>query len=343
MNELILKKNIFFSYFYKSNSEKLGYYFSFLLHSIILLFAFGLPNFFDRAPITLPNIIPIEIINVDEVTNISQTPSKEKEKKIEKDTSVNKKFNNSSNQEVMKIEEKPKKNETIKESENLKTIKDDILIEKKVKTPIKLEEEKKNLPDQKIESLPSKKIKPKIKPKPESEIIVEKKKTDVIVKAMPKQKPDPKFSIASMLKDLRNEQSSLQEDNVQPEKEEKKTVSEESADKEENLQLSISEIDLLRQQLTSCWIAPAGAVIEKGMIVKISAKIKKNRRINENSIRIIDTNISKNNAFYGPITESAMRTLLNPDCIPLKLPQNKYELWKSLTITFDYSIMKGYQ
>ena len=112
---------------------------------------------------------------------------------------------------------------------------------------------------------------------------------------------------------------------------------------EKNLTLSITEIDLLRQQLSYCWIAPAGAVIKKGMNVKISAKLKQNRRIHENSVRIIDTNILKSNPFYGPITESAMRTLLNPDCIPLKLPENKYDLWKKLTIIFDYSIMKGYE
>ena len=96
------------------------------------------------------------------------------------------------------------------------------------------------------------------------------------------------------------------------------------------------------QQLSSCWIAPAGAVIERGMLVKISAKIKQNRTIRENSVRIVDTNIPKTNSFYRPITESAMRTLLNPECIPLKLPKDKYNLWKNLTITFDYSIMKGY-
>ena len=61
----------------------------------------------------------------------------------------------------------------------------------------------------------------------------------------------------------------------------------------------------------------------------------------ENSIRIIDTNISKSNDFYRPITDSAMRTLLNPECMPLKLPKDKYNLWNNLTITFDYSIMKG--
>ena len=78
------------------------------------------------------------------------------------------------------------------------------------------------------------------------------------------------------------------------------------------------------------------------MLVKISAKLKQNRRIIDNSVRIIDTNIPKSNSFYGPITESAMRTLLNPECIPLKLPEDKYDLWRNLSITFDYSIMKGY-
>ena len=78
------------------------------------------------------------------------------------------------------------------------------------------------------------------------------------------------------------------------------------------------------------------------MVVKISAKIKPNRKILENSLRINDTNIPNSNSFYGPITESAMRTLLNPECIPLKLPDDKYDLWKNLTITFDHSIMKGY-
>ena len=156
----------------------------------------------------------------------------------------------------------------------------------------------------------------------------------------PKPKPEKDFSIASMLKDLRNEQTNIIENEV---KEEVEEVDSKSTDeKDDNIILSISEIDLLRQQLSSCWNAPAGAVIERGMQVTISAKVLQNMKVSSNSVRIVDTNIAKTNPFYGPITDSAMRTLLNPECTPLKLPKNKYNLWKNLTITFDYSIMKGY-
>ena len=105
--------------------------------------------------------------------------------------------------------------------------------------------------------------------------------------------------------------------------------------------MSISEIDLLYQQLRKCWSAPAGAHIENDMIIKVSATIKPNRKVLEGSVRIVDTNISKSNRFYYAITESALRTLMNPKCSPLKLPEDKYDLWKSLTITFDHSNMRG--
>ena len=345
MEVLILRNNRFITFISNLGSESLGFYFSFVLHFIILLLAIGLPNIFEPAPINIPNIIPIEIINVTDITSIPKEVEEKKEKKINKAITETKKFNNSENQEIKKVDIKTKTKIETKKNEKLKTPKKDVVIKEKIKTPIKLE--KKIILEEKTESLPSKKIKPKIKP--ESQIvkkeITEIKATEIIVRAQPKLKPEPQFSIASMLKDLRHEQSIQTINKKEKEKLKKNniTTDQEKEISKENLQLSISEIDLLRQQLSSCWIAPAGAVIEKGMIVKISAKLKQNRRVYDNSVRIVDTNISKSNSFYGPITESAMRTLLNPECIPLKLPKDKYDLWKNITITFDYSIMKGYQ
>ena len=342
MSVLLLRNNKFLHYFNNIGSDSIGLFFSFLFHFIILLLAIGIPNFFAKPPIYVPNIIPVEILNVTDVTSVPKKVEKDNKEKISEKVTKTKKFNSSENREIEKIQVKEKPIVEEKTISEIKTPKDDIIIEKKKEAPIKLEKEKKIIPNEKIEVLPSKKIKPKIKPKPQNEINVEEKKSDVVVKAQPKPKPKPEFNIASMLKDLRNEKATQQ--NETEEKIEKKEDISEQKDEttKKNVQLSISEIDLLRQQLTSCWIAPAGAVIERGMFVKISAKIQQNRKIYNESVRIIDTNISNTNPFYGPITESAMRTLLNPDCIPLKLPEKKYNLWKNLTITFDYSIMKGY-
>jgi hypothetical protein len=82
------------------NPQNSGILFSTLLHLIILVFALGLPNFFGPKDIYVPNIIPIEILNISETTNIEKTDTKN-----EKNSNVNakqKKFNSSDNLEIQK-------------------------------------------------------------------------------------------------------------------------------------------------------------------------------------------------------------------------------------------------
>ena len=342
MNRCVEKYSKFFYFFENIRSDYLGFSFSFFLHFAILLFAIGIPNFFDPKPIYIPTIIPIEIINVSEITSIPKEtkdikPSESKQVQIKE-----KKFNSSESQEIKKIEIKDKPKVKNIEDEKKINIKENVQIKEKKTVPNEIIKKKIELETTNFESLPTEKIKPKLKPKIKPIIIEDNTKTDVSIEAKPKPKPEPEFDIASMLKDLRNEKTTPKVDNIN--KEEKKDIIKKETQEvveEEGAELSISEIDLVLQQLSRCFIAPAGAEINKSMYVKISAKIQRNRRVLENSIRIVDTNISKSSTVYGPITESAMRTLLNPDCIPLKLPENKYELWKNLTMKFDYSIMRG--
>ena len=61
------------------DSNQLGIIFSLFIHLLILLFVVGLPDLFKPKPIALPNIIPIEIINIAETTSI-----------IEKQVEINK-------------------------------------------------------------------------------------------------------------------------------------------------------------------------------------------------------------------------------------------------------------
>ena len=338
-----LSNNNFVNYFINLGSERIGLYISFFLHCFILLFAIGLPNFFGPSQIILPNIIPIEIVNISDTTSISKEIEENNKKEITKEVLVNKKFNNSENQEINKIDIKTKPKVKVKDIEITKNIIEDKKIEKKIKTPIKLKKEEKIIEDERFESLPTKKIQPKIKPKPIEASPKIEKNTDVIVKAQPKRKPEPEFNIATMLKDLRNEESSIVDNEKNKKVDEKNKLSEDKDSKNENSQLTISEYDLLVQQLASCWSPPAGAKIENWMIVSISANINKDARVFQDSVRIIDTNISKDNPFYKPITESAVRTFFNPECNPLKLPKDKYDLWKDLTINFDLRLMKVYK
>ena len=344
------------NFFENLNPKTSGVFFSTVIHLIILLFMVGLPNIFSSKEIYVPNIIPIEILNVNEKTNLKKSDTKKPENKNKETVSKQKKFNSSDQLEVKKnleinkteLEEKTNPNQPVlemKQSSNLE-VKETKKVAIKEKEIVEVKK--------KVESIKTDTIKPKLKPKPKiinndnikSDLDIEKNikdkpdlETDKII-SKPKPKPEKDFSIASMLKDLRNEQTNIVQNEVKEEVEEVDNKS--SDDTDENIVLSISEIDMLRQQLSSCWNAPAGAVIERGMQVTVSAKVLQNMKVSSNSVRIVDTNIAKNNPFYGPITDSAMRTLLNPECTPLKLPRDKYNLWKNLTITFDYSIMKGY-
>ena len=346
------------NFFENLNPKTSGVIFSTLIHLIILLFMVGLPNFFSPKEIYVPNVIPIEILNVDEKTNLKKSDTKKPENKNKETITKQKKFNSSDQLEVKKnieinkteIEEKTNPNQPVlemKQSPNLE-VKETKKIQIKEKEIVEVKK--------KVETIKTDIIKPKLKPKPKPKIINnENTKSDLDVEtnikdkpklepektvSKPKPKPEKDFSIASMLKDLRNEQTNMVQNEVKEDIEEIDNKS--TDDTNDNVILSISEIDKLRQQLSSCWNAPAGAVIERGMQVTISAKVLQNMKVSSNSVRIVDTNIAKNNPFYGPITDSAMRTLLNPECTPLKLPKDKYNLWKNLTITFDYSIMKGY-
>lgn len=350
------------AFYFLDNSQptQFGIYFSLFLHLCILLFAIGLPDFFKPNKILIPQVIPIEILNISDVTSL--TPKKEnidiENKKTKK--MKQKKFNSSDNTEIKKIDlqEKPikkiVKNENIS-SENIQVQKPDLK-----KIPLK-EKQINNLKEVKaikldnIETFKVNKIKPKLKPKAleknelKNDIKIENKikpsikqqddQKKIIDKPKLIQKPEPDFNLSTMLKDLRNEDIINDSNNKVIEEEELKDIEEYKA--EENLEISISEIDLVLQQLRGCFNPRAGTEFQGNEIIKISAKIDKQTYVRTDTVQIVDTNISKGNPYYEAITESAIAIFYNPLCSKLKLPLNKYEEWKNLTINVDYSWMKN--
>ena len=59
-----------FDFIDNAKPTQLGIYFSLFFHLSILLFAIGLPDFFKPNKIPMPQIIPIEILNISDVTSL---------------------------------------------------------------------------------------------------------------------------------------------------------------------------------------------------------------------------------------------------------------------------------
>jgi hypothetical protein len=103
--------------------------------------------------------------------------------------------------------------------------------------------------------------------------------------------------------------------------------------------LTISEIDLVRQQITGCWNLPAGAKEAEDLIIEIWVAMNPDGTVRE--ARIQNQGRLRADGFYRAAAESALRAVLNPRCSPLKLPRDKYDEWQTMTLTFNPREMFG--
>ena len=160
--------------------------------------------------------------------------------------------------------------------------------------------------------------KPKEKPK-------EKKKD----KKKDKPKPKKKKNFMSLLNNIEKTEASS-EGMTQPEQDESST-----ADHAANNigELSITELDLIRRQLQACWNVPAGAKDGKDLNVDIKVEINPDATVR--SAVIIKTSKPISDPHMRALADSARRAVQNPKCSPLKLPLDRYDQWKSVTIGFN--------
>ena len=173
-------------------------------------------------------------------------------------------------------------------------------MKQKQDVPIKLKKEKIDINNNMVENLPTKKIRPKLKPKPSQEIMNNEKKLDVVVQVKPKPKSKSDFTIASMLKDLRNEESTNVVEKIEKKTKEKDEViakaHEKKVDKEAENQAKISIANAIVQQIQQCWIINSGErkrEFKKAQYIVAEVEYNKNGSIVTKSVQIIDTNISE--------------------------------------------------
>lgn len=97
-------------------------------------------------------------------------------------------------------------------------------------------------------------------------------------------------------------------------------------------QLTASELDLVREQLSRCWNINAGARDAKDLVVEVRATVQPDGTVTQATI--VDQG-RMSDPLWRAAAESARRTFFNPQCTPLKLPPDKYDTWKDLVVDFS--------
>jgi outer membrane biosynthesis protein TonB len=271
-----------------------------LLHGgVVLLFLIGLPDFF-RHDLEPPPIIPIEVINIADLT---QAPD---------------------------LKVKPKEDGPTEEPKEKPHPPKPIPVAEKIPEPepeTKLDPEPTE-PDLTMDDLlaPIVEEKPKEKPK-------EKKK-----KEKKKEKPQKKKSkkdFTKLLNDIEKTESSS-EGPTQPEQDETSTA--DNAANHISDTLSITETDLIRRQLEKHWIVPAGAKNAKDF--KVEIRITLNSDCTVHSTTVIKTSKPTSDATMKAFADSANRAIhKSKQEGPLKLPLDRCPQLKTIVIGFDPSHM----
>jgi hypothetical protein len=103
--------------------------------------------------------------------------------------------------------------------------------------------------------------------------------------------------------------------------------------------MTVSEIDEVRRQIERCWNVPAGARDAGDHIVTI--RVEMSPDATPRSAIVLNETSTRGNAFHRAAAESALRAVLNPRCHPFRLPVDKYERWKTMTLVFNPKDMLG--
>ena len=102
-----------------------------------------------------------------------------------------------------------------------------------------------------------------------------------------------------------------------------------------SLRLTLSEIQAVRRQIQPCWNFPAGAQNAGALRVRITIWLNRDGSVRD--ARILDGADFSGNAKLRAAADAGIRAVRNPRCSPLKLPPEKFDQWKVLTIDFDPS------
>jgi outer membrane biosynthesis protein TonB len=283
-----------------------GWTYSALLHmAVIAIGYYGLPHL-RRMPLPETQPIMVDLVEVSDITNAPSPTPKPKEKPKE--------------------EPPPEPEQVVKASPVEKT--------PPPEPEPEAEPEPKPEPEPPLEAEPA----PPVETKPVA--------PPRLAALKPLRKPKPPDAFASVLKTVadlkRKTPSSKKEEDEKTPKTLDEQVSKALASKkgfDSSQSVTISEIDLVRQQIARCWNLPAGAKDAENLVIEINLKMNPDGTVREARIR--ETGRLQTDSFFRAVAESALRAVLNPSCNPFKLPRDKYARWKTITLSFNPKEMFG--
>lgn len=97
--------------------------------------------------------------------------------------------------------------------------------------------------------------------------------------------------------------------------------------------MTTGELDSFRRQLSQCWNILPGAAQAEALAVNLTIIVNRDRTVK--SVQITDRARYQSDSFFRAAADNAMRAIQHPDCTPLDLPVNKYNMWKEITLNFD--------
>ena len=103
----------------------------------------------------------------------------------------------------------------------------------------------------------------------------------------------------------------------------------------EDVQMSQSELDALRSQVSVCWSPPVGAVGAETLNVRVRFNLDPSGAVSA-SPEVLNSN---SNPAFRAAASSAVRAIMR--CAPYSLPVAKYEAWQEVIINFDPREMAG--
>ena len=169
----------------------------------------------------------------------------------------------------------------------------------------------------------------KLKNKPEPKEITEEPEVEIVLKTKPKKKT---FNVSKVLKDIEQESEDFKKEQETTEEKQSEVFTDEVGEK-----MTISELEMLKQQLYSCYTVPAGAKEFQDMKVQVKIIVNPDRTVKEAIVK--NTAKMTSDPFFRTAGEAALRAFNHPNCSVLMLPEDKYDEWKDINFTFDFSWM----